>query len=318
MRTLRLKSYAKLNLTLKILRVRVDGFHDIDSTMQSVSLCDDLIISAAPPIRRVGPDAKKKGNRGVKGLTIVCDNAHVPTDESNLAYKAYELMRSLAMEKISRDVFEAVTIKKDTHKKQIMAINVPLLLKIKKRIPVAAGLAGGSGNAAAMIVGLNKLWNLKLTEEEMMAIAAHIGSDIPFCVIGGRGQCQGRGEKVKRLKFGKENYVLVVPNLHVSTPWAYKEWDHFSSGLAMQKDSKKVRNDLEPIVAGKHHEIARIKDQLLENGCEWATMSGSGPSVIGKAKSPLAAKKIAKFVLKNAKKKALQVFCVTTVNKGVA
>ena len=289
MRSLRLKSYAKINLTLRIVGLRRDGYHELDSIMQSVSLRDEITLAIAK-------------DQAAKELTIVCNEPSVPTDERNLVWKAYRALKEYAHTTL-RSSMETPALK----------------ITIKKRIPVAAGLAGGSGNAAAVLVGLNRLWGLKLSQKELMTIGAGIGADIPFCLGGGLMRCQGKGEKLSVVKKADlplelrraKSFVLVVPDLAVSTPWAYQEWDR--AQMLAKSPKKTSLNDLEAVVVAKHPQIGEIIERLRALGCEWVQMSGSGPSVVGKLPSLAVGKK----VLKTFGESGYSVYAVSIENKGV-
>ena len=151
---------AKINLSLEIIGDRPDGFHELVMIMQSVGLADRIDMQPSD----------------TQNIYIYCDHPQVPTDETNLAYRAADLMCRSFPEMYAN--FGGVSI------------------RIAKNIPVAAGLAGGSGNAAAVLVGINLLWKLGLTQQELQDLAAQIGSDIPFCVSGGTALATGRGEKL--------------------------------------------------------------------------------------------------------------------------
>ncbi|MGL4884515.1 MAG: 4-(cytidine 5'-diphospho)-2-C-methyl-D-erythritol kinase, partial [Waterburya sp.] len=181
---------AKINLYLEIIGDRPDGFHELVMILQSVELADQIDIQSS--------DTQK--------IYIACDHPQVPTDETNLAYRAAQLMC---------DVFP------DVH-----ANYGGVSIKIHKRIPVAAGLAGGSGNAAAVLVGINLMWNLGLTQPELQELAAKLGSDIPFCISGGTAIATGRGEKLSALQDLDNIWVVLAKYNHisVSTPWAYKTY----------------------------------------------------------------------------------------------
>lgn len=242
---LRLKAYAKINLSLKLLGLRPDGYHEIESEMQSVSLCDYITLS-----------------HSVSGIEVACDNPLVPRGKENIAYRAAELFIDAGS--------------------RVKGVKIA----IEKHIPLAAGLAGGSADAAAVLFGLNKLTGNTLSEEELLKLGAQVGSDVPFCLIGGNCFIKGRGEQVIRNpKQQKKSYVLVTPGIEVSTKWAYETWD--------KKKTKKCGNDLEPIIEEKYPVIKIIRERLLGLGCSNAQMSGSGSSVFGEVGSEIEGQKIA-------------------------
>lgn len=229
---LALKAYAKINLSLKVLDKRPDGFHDIDSIMQSVSLHDVVTL--------------KKIHKGIK---IKCAAEDVPCDKTNTVYRAAEEMLGLGI-------------------KSGVEIN------IEKNIPVGAGLAGGSADAAAVIEGINILFSLNLPREQLMKIGEKVGSDVPFCLLGGRAKSSGRGEKIEPHEQQSNQWVVLVnPGYEVSTKWAYEEVDRVGKG--------NEQNDFEVVVAKKHPEVLQIKQQLINLGAVAAQMSGSGPTMFG-------------------------------------
>lgn len=246
---MRVKAYAKVNLSLKILGKRSDGYHELESLMQSVSLSDQISLELAP-----------------SGITLtIINNPDLPSDEKNLAYKAAVLF------------FDELEKKGYEHN--------GITIKLEKHIPMAAGLAGGSADAAAVLYGMNKLADKPFSEAELSLLGSRLGSDVPFCLKGGRCLATGRGESLNpRPIAGKEYYVLVVPPIEVSTPWAYQEFDRMAEREPLLIDGH--RNDLQPVVVRQHPIILEIIGKLVEEGCEWAQMSGSGPSVFGLIRDP--------------------------------
>ena len=261
---LQLKAYAKINLSLKIMGKRPDGFHEIESVMQSVSLCDYITLTQIP-----------------SGIQLTTSNPQLPNDNRNLAYKAAELF------------FRTQNTEHGTP-------TTGVSIYIEKNIPVAAGLAGGSADAAAVLWGLNQMSNVdsrpclpagRFSIDELIELGAQIGSDVPFCLLGGNCLVKGRGEKIENRKSKIENrsYVLIVPEIEVSTRWAYEEFDRRII------DSPQLivgNNQLESVVAKKYPIIREIKEMLLNLGCSSAQMSGSGPSVFGEVKDASAGEKI--------------------------
>jgi 4-diphosphocytidyl-2-C-methyl-D-erythritol kinase len=242
---LRLKAYAKINLSLKIGGLRSDGFHEIDSIMQSVSLCDLVTLTETP-----------------SGIQLATTNLKLPNDNRNLAYKAAALFY-------------------ESQNSKVKSKNSGLKIYIEKNIPMAAGLAGGSADAAAVLMGLNEMAEplARVTRATLLALGAQIGSDVPFCLIGGNCTVTGRGENVKRTMFhGKRYFVLVTPDVEVATKWAYEAFDQQPLTRGSRPGTK---NDLEPVVIQKFPVIQKIKERLVELGASYAQMSGSGPTVFG-------------------------------------
>ena len=246
------KSYAKINWTLDVLFKREDGYHEIRTIYQTVSLHDRLRISQI-----------------TDAIEILCDDERVPVDETNLAHKAAVLLRDAANVKTGARI------------------------EIEKRIPVAAGLGGGSSNAAATLLGLARLWRVELAECEMIKLAARLGSDVPFFLTGGTALGVGRGEEVYGIcETECEDLLLVNPGFAVSTAAAYGRLSRLTTKDAARiipftlLAAKAIRelplaasNDLEEAVSAAHPEIAEVKRRLLSLGARHALMSGSGATV---------------------------------------
>ncbi|MCK4223917.1 MAG: 4-(cytidine 5'-diphospho)-2-C-methyl-D-erythritol kinase [candidate division Zixibacteria bacterium] len=266
-----LKSPAKINLFLEVLRKREDGYHEIVSLIQAVNLCDELIL-------------RKRKN----GVVVACDHPDCPADESNLAFKAASLL--LAEEKIN----EGVSI------------------RIRKKIPLSAGLGGGSSNAAATLKGINRLYQLQLPDKKLHALASRIGSDVPFFLYSGQALIKGRGEKIVPINmYGDYWLVLVCPHIEVSTKWAYqnvkisltkerKELNlkSLDNGFVFFKALRSFRNDLEEVVSKRHPVIQKIKEILKNSGALKSSMSGSGPTVYGVFDRKPQAEEVAKKLLR--------------------
>ena len=203
-------------------------------------------------------------------ITLMCDRPELPCDHSNLAYRAAELLR--------REVGVARGVK----------------IELNKRIPLAAGLAGGSTDAAAVLKGLNRLWGLALSPVELEQLAARLGSDVPFCLWGGTSLATGRGEILTPLPdFAGHGVVLANPPLHVSTAWVYGNYRGAVGNRRRdlsplrrsieQQDFAAVAdtlfNDLETVTVPAYPQVAEIKEQLLQAGAAGVLMSGSGPTV---------------------------------------
>lgn len=248
-----IRSPAKVNLVLRVLRRRDDGYHDIFTVMQPISLYDEVSIEVSAGV----------------GISVDCGHPGVPSDRTNLAYRAAELiLKELRLER-------------------------RVEITIKKNIPVAAGLGGGSSNAASVLTGLDRLLKAGIGEERLKELGSLIGSDVPFFILNGAARAEGRGEILKRLKLPPYDYLLINPGFKVSTAWAYNNLDltkrhednilSYSDGffgdLGMLKDH--LVNDLEEVTSRKFPEIARLKKALLDRGAFGALMSGSGPTVFG-------------------------------------
>jgi 4-diphosphocytidyl-2-C-methyl-D-erythritol kinase len=238
---------AKINLFLKVLRRRPDGFHEIETFISPISLCDQIKI-----------DKNKRG----EGISFRCDDPSVPRGGENLAVRA-------------ANAFFAATQMKP-------AVSIVL----KKKIPHGAGLGGGSSDAAAVLLALNQLLATKLSREKLAELGSTIGSDVPFFIFESAAVCTGRGEIVTPRKLtGQLSILLVKPDFGVSTPWAYKRWQNSRElpGISyVQQDfrGQKFHNELERPVFEKFVFLARIKMWLLEQKeVAAALMSGSGSTV---------------------------------------
>jgi len=246
-----LEARAKINLALDVLGEREDGYHEVDMIMQEVELHDTITIES-----------------GRGGFVLVCDNPELRLDETNLVYRAWELMR----ERYDGDA--------------------SVIVEIEKRIPIAAGLAGGSTDAAAMLIGLNRLWNLMLDDDTLMSIAKQIGSDVPFFIKGGAARATGRGEVITPIEGIEPHWaVLVNPGQPISTRYVY---DHVTAngGIPMDElvdllsvNSPKAYhlmvNQLETVSFEALPMLRTIVEEVRQTGALAAMMSGSGPTVFG-------------------------------------
>lgn len=259
--TLREGAFAKINLTLDVLGKRPDGYHDIQSVMQTISIRDDVEVEVGT----------------AKPWTLSCDKEDVPQDSSNLAWKAAEMFCRAA----KRDP-EGVAI------------------RITKRIPTQAGLGGGSADAAAVLRALNRHYDYPFSIYALAELGAEVGSDVPFCTLGGTVLCQGRGERLRKLPDLPETlFVVCKPDFPVSTPELYRRldetaiarWpDHTAMEAAIvQGDVGAIAGQLcnvfEPVVTEKHLELNYIKSLMNSYGALGFAMSGSGPSVYAIAPS---------------------------------
>jgi 4-diphosphocytidyl-2-C-methyl-D-erythritol kinase len=252
-----LPAFAKVNLDLRILGVRADGYHDLKTIFQALALHDVLTFTA-----RKGP------------FTIECSDPKIPTDERNLIWKAASLLWRTAGKRRGdrpRDV----------------------IVGLRKRIPDQAGLGGGSADAAMAILGLSKVWKLDVDVPTISRIAASVGADVPFFLLGGTALGLGRGDDIYPLVDLPRTYVVIVrPQFGVSTAEAYG-WFDTEPRRATREPGRKtmperwpewavnLRNDLEAPVTGHHPTIGRIKQALLDAGAAYAAMSGSGSAVFG-------------------------------------
>lgn len=243
------KAFAKINLFLDVTSRREDGYHNIISVMQSVSLCDTLHVSAL-----YADDTQ---------IRLYIDDPKLSTDENNLIYKSV------------LSYLEHYDIKAEVD------------IKVFKRIPIGAGLGGGSSDAAATLRALDNIFNLA-TEEDLLNIAVELGSDVPFCLLGGRALCTGRGERVEKLAdLPLSYYVIAIGEGRVSTPRAYADLDRIYNNFVSTDGERKITNYpfyniFENVVA--LDDISKIKEIMIKNEAEYTLMSGSGPAVFGKFK----------------------------------
>lgn len=254
--TLTLKALAKINLGLDVLGKRDNGYHDVRMVMQTIYLYDNVTLTKTEE----------------SGIRLETNLPYLPVDEKNIAYKAAKLL------------IDEFQIKKGVS------------IKLDKHIPVAAGLAGGSSNAAAVLVGMNRLFRLGLSQEELMERGVSLGADVPYCVMRGTALAEGIGEDLSALMPMPKCYVLIAkPPISVSTKMVYEaldakeivehpDIDGVLEGLSKQdltKVASSMGNVLESVTIEKYPIIADIKTAMKEAGALNAMMSGSGPTVFG-------------------------------------
>lgn len=259
MKNITLNAPAKINLYLDVLGRRADGYHEIESIMQTVSLCDVIDVTLAD-----------------SGITLTASEDTVPLDEKNLAHKAARLFYSHT------------------------GIDGGAKIHIEKRIPVSSGLAGGSTDAGATLKALNELYGFPVSNDELLALGAKLGADVPFCMEGGCVLCRGIGEKMQKIEpMTPFTVVIARGGEGVSTPAAYRMLDErFGEFLArpfsdvqrtisaVEMDdlnalSLSVFNVFESVVLQNHKEASLYKGVLQDNGALVSMMSGSGPAVFG-------------------------------------
>jgi 4-diphosphocytidyl-2-C-methyl-D-erythritol kinase len=249
---------AKINLSLRILGKRPDGFHELETLMVPIGLADEIEIVHAPG----------------HGISLTCNDPEIPTDSGNLCVRAVELFR------------------------EETGIAHGVVISLMKRIPHGAGLGGGSSDAAAVLKGLNALFDEPLVAEELALLAASLGSDVPFFLHDGPAVCRGRGEILEEAPAIPERRILLIkPPFPVPTAWAYKRYAEVrESGMKLpidpvqHLDGIELVNDLEPPVFAKYLLLPAIKEWLLEQSCvESAFMTGSGSTMVAVIKTAAAA-----------------------------
>ena len=256
MKSIKLKAYGKINLGLDVLGKRDDGYHDLDMIMQSVDLHDVITIT--------------KNDSGE--ITVKSSTSKIPNDKSNLAYRAAKLL------------MEEFNIEKGVE------------IEIEKNIPISGGMAGGSADCAAVLKGMNKLFKLKLTEQQLMARGVRLGADVPFCIMGKTARAEGIGEVLTPIPNKLKGYLVIAkPPISVSTGFAYGQIDKVkiknrpdTEGIieAIKENdlnslAKTICNVFEEVTIPEHKEIEEIKTKLKDCGALNAMMSGSGPTVFG-------------------------------------
>ena len=248
--TLHLESPAKVNLRLEILNKREDGYHELRTVFQKISLHDTLHFSL-----------KKE-----KEISIATDHPNLPVGKTNLVYQAAQSM------------LKASDYQGGVH------------IEIKKQIPLGAGLGGGSSNAATTLKALNQLLKKSLSKRKLMEMGLEIGADVPFFIWEGAAIGSGIGEKLKKVTLPDLQYVLIYPNFEVSTRWAYQNFVltnqriHFNLHKFLKTPegiSSILFNHLEEVVSRKYPQIEVMKNSLLSKGALGALMTGSGPTVFG-------------------------------------
>lgn len=272
MTEINLRSYGKINLCLDVTGLREDGYHQLETVMQRISLHDRVNIQW---------DEEAEGEGQTVGIQVKTTKPYIPTDERNLAYKAARMM---------------------LHRYKKNQTRGQLRISIIKNIPVSAGLAGGSSNGAAVLIGLNRLWNLGLTTKQLCGLGEELGADVPFCILGQntRYDCAyatGRGEILRPLRNGMKKYlVLAKPPFGVSTKEVFRHIDDcvieerpdcraLIRGLALRQDDKvyaNMINVLELYTLDAYEPVRRLKNLFLETAqAEKVLMSGSGPTIFG-------------------------------------
>ncbi len=281
---MKINAPAKINISLDVLRRRDDGYHDVKMIMQSVSLFDTIEVTL----------------NNSSAITLSSDKDTIPTDERNIAYKAAKLFLTES------------------------GIETGIDIHIEKNIPVAAGLAGGSTDAAAVLIALNNMFENRYTEDALMKMGTQLGADVPFCIMQGTALSEGIGEKLTKLPVPNiKNILLVKPPIDVSTKWVYENLDlknanhpDIDASVILIKNGKiselprVMGNILESVTIKKYPVIAEIKREMLDHGATVSMMSGSGPSVFGFFENEINAKKTLDFF----KTKYNEVFLINSYN----
>lgn len=253
---IKLKALGKINLGLDVLGRRPNGYHDVRMVMQTVYLYDQILLEKTDK----------------EGISLETNLFYLPVNENNLAYRATKML------------IDEFAIKEGVH------------ISLEKHIPVAAGMAGGSSNAAAVLYGMNRLFQLGLTDQELMDRGVQLGADVPYCIMRGTVLAEGIGEKLTPLPAMPKCHVLLAkPPVSVSTQKVYEKLDAqevtkhpdidgILLGLQtgdLEKITSSMGNVLENVTITEYPQIERIKDVMKEEGALNAMMSGSGPTVFG-------------------------------------
>ena len=268
MKNLKIRTYGKINLYLEVTGKRENGYHELEMVMQNVNLYDEIYLEELE----------------VNRIVLTSDSQYIPKDESNIAAQAAAVI------------------------KERFDLDRGVKIHIRKNIPVAAGLAGGSGNAAGVLKGLNSLWELGLSTRELQELGLNLGADVPFQVMGGAAVARGIGENLTAIKGLKNTWiVLSKPALSVSTPEVYgelnveqlpekpiqKEFIEAVEKRDLHYVSNNMYNALESVTLIKHPVIEEIKRKMMQYNAMGSMMSGSGPTVFGIFKNQEKAKKAA-------------------------
>ncbi len=257
---MKIRAPAKINLCLRVVGKRADGYHLLDTVMVPVSLYDEIDIQQRTTTRRAAPHAP---------VELRCNHPQVPLGRDNIAYRAAELLM------------------------QKTKINRPVCIRIRKKIPIGAGLGGGSTDAAAVLVGLNRMWKLHLSVRQLERLALQLGADVPFFIRAKPARARGIGERLRLLpKLRRRWLVLAYPGFPVATAWVYGNLSlkltrpSVNTSIATPLESldtieKLLVNDLEQVAIKRYPEIGRMKTMLSLAGAVAVLMSGSGSSVFG-------------------------------------
>lgn len=251
MEKLQLLAPAKVNYRLDVLGKRPDGYHDLRMVMQRVELCDEITISLS----------------ATPGIRVTCGRKGVPDGPGNIAWKAADALLKLSGKETGIDI------------------------SIDKRIPVAAGLGGGSSDAATVLMGVNALLELGLSDQRLMEIGVKLGADVPFFIFKKTALAEGIGDRLTAMESLPTLWVVLVnPGIHVSTAWVYQNLilttkkpatiirDSYGSAAEV---AALLSNDLEPVTCGKYPLLNELKEMLLAAGASGSLMSGSGATVFG-------------------------------------
>jgi 4-diphosphocytidyl-2-C-methyl-D-erythritol kinase len=250
-------AFAKINWSLRVLGKRDDGYHEIDTALQTVSLHDTITFE-----RTNGDD-----------IRLWCDDRSVPVDKTNLVWRAAAALR------------------------ERYSIRLGVKIGLEKRVPTEAGLGGGSSDAAATLIALAFLWSIEMSADDLSQVAESLGSDVPFFLCGGTARATGRGNVIEPLEDSPQKHLLIIkPNASISTAKAYRtlnraaltssnskpilfrsQANNFSASI----DQNALQNDFEPVVLEQEPEIERAKNALLKSGAHAAMLSGSGSAVFG-------------------------------------
>jgi 4-diphosphocytidyl-2-C-methyl-D-erythritol kinase len=258
--SIRLPSFAKINWSLQIQGKRADGYHEVRTTLQTISLHDDLHFEY----------------REDSGIALSCDDPEIPTGSGNLVVRAAQAIEDR------------------------YSVDAGVHIYLEKRIPTKAGLGGASSNAAVTLLALPRLWNLEAGTEDLAKIASTLGADVPFFLLGGCASATGTGATVTQLPDDENRYVIIIhPRASISTADAYKALnspaltsnnsipilssspDRANSGESKPWSVRELKNDFESLIFDMEPEIARAKSALLAAGAQGALLAGSGSSVFG-------------------------------------
>ncbi|MBR1853910.1 MAG: 4-(cytidine 5'-diphospho)-2-C-methyl-D-erythritol kinase [Lachnospiraceae bacterium] len=283
MDTYKRKAYAKINLGLDVLGRRPNGYHEVKMVMQTVDIWDELTFE------RMGSEQMRSNSSDI-GVVLTTDAGELPVDQDNLICRAVKLMR-------------------DEY-----GFTGGVKIHLQKNIPIAAGMAGGSTDAAAALKGINELFELGATDERLMELGVRIGADVPYCVMGGTALAEGIGERLTKLAAAPQCVLLVVkPDMNVSTKEVYTALDALAAYVhpdidgmvaAIQSGNlegvvSRLGNVLEPVTVKQCPAVLTIRKMMDAEGAKGSLMSGSGPTVFGIFENEESAKQAQEKICRN-------------------
>ncbi len=344
MHSIKLNTYAKINISLDVTGVRSDGYHKVSMVMQAIDLWDEVTVEIKPQkIQKENAYCMQNvlnvNDKFYAEIALSADKADIPVDSGNTAYKAVQII----LERYPNAVIRLFEQEGHTSQQAENCSAARININIKKNIPAAAGLAGGSSNAAGVLFALNKLLRLDLSLDEICRLGKKIGADVPFCImsiaahypelgISGGSACalaEGIGEILTPLPTVSAWAVLAKPDIGVSTAEVYKSYDSIDeksiahpdtqlviSGIKsgdMSKISRGMANVLESVTLRRHDVVNQLKEKMLKFNAETTMMSGSGPTVFSLFSDKSEADVLLEYLQKEFSGKNYDIICVKTL-----